>query len=179
MFTRRPTKSENCSSKRKYAPPRARAEQNCGQVCRDQHRVGRDVHRVQHRLGRKPSKTAARYAATSTASGVTYIACSTASGAASMAASGAKGMSNVVNSISSLRPRGILRGLEPGRLLGRTGRSRGELRAKAKNRNGAPARRVAESLGEWEGLLYQPTWQNICLSPAVAGTLDQCGQLLA
>ena len=39
---------------------------------------------------------------------------------------------------------------------------------------------------EWDGLLYQPTWmpnekpsQNICLSPAVAGTLDQCGQLQA
>ena len=37
----------------------------------------------------------------------------------------------------------------------------------------------------WDSLLYRASWmpnlaitQNICLSPAIAGTLDQCGGIV-
>jgi secreted Zn-dependent insulinase-like peptidase len=47
---------------------------------------------------------------------------------------------------------------------------------------GPPQEQAAGAeLGHWDGLLYRALWmpslgaQNICLSPAVAATLDQCG----
>ena len=66
---------------------------------------------------------------------------------------------------------------------------RNELRAvlpAAKATRQVPPWSASAELQRWDHLLYQPAWipsskpsPNFCLSPAVAGTLDQCGGLQA
>ena len=44
-----------------------------------------------------------------------------------------------------------------------------------------PFRDVEDELATWEKLLYKPVWSplatNVCFDPALASTIDQCGQM--
>lgn len=57
----------------------------------------------------------------------------------------------------------------------------GAARSVRREPDAQPEKTFARGLAAWEPLLYKPAWeprplaQNLCLEPAIAAILDQCG----